>query len=211
MRWSDRSRSRRGRSGGCAAGRTPAGRGGSHAPAHANPPGRRHAIGFPTHAAVAAGAARPGERGLEFGAPGGLQTQFERPALREGVTSPYAHLRQIVFSGTLTGTDPEVEIVDTDPVEFVRTLKRAEGQDIWLCGGGRLAGALLPEIDELIVKRCPVAIGAGIPLFAGVFRPVPLALTGSRTFDSGAAVVTYTPAWAGTGISVAGPVARRPG
>ncbi|MFY1687134.1 dihydrofolate reductase family protein [Plantactinospora sp. WMMB782] len=114
------------------------------------------------------------------------------PALREGITSPYAHLRQYVFSRTLSGTDPEVEIVDSDPVATVRELKRSAGLDIWLCGGGRLAGTLLPEIDELMIKRYPVVIGAGIPLFAGAFQPVPFTVTDTRTFDSGAALVTYS-------------------
>ncbi|MEN3613465.1 dihydrofolate reductase family protein [Plantactinospora sp. ZYX-F-223] len=114
------------------------------------------------------------------------------PALREGITSPYAHLRQYVFSRTLTGSDPTVEIVDSDPVALVRELKQTAGLDIWLCGGGRLAGTLLPEIDELIVKRYPLVIGAGIPLFGGAFQPVPFTVTDTRTFASGAALVTYS-------------------
>lgn len=70
-----------------------------------------------------------------------------------GSASPYAHLRQIVFSRTLTSPDPAVRI-ETDPVETVRTLKQEDGGlGIWLCGGADLAGQLLPEIDELIVKR----------------------------------------------------------
>jgi len=114
------------------------------------------------------------------------------PALKEGITSPYAHLRQYVFSRTLTGPDPEVEIVSSDPVAFVRDLKRQEGLDIWLCGGASLAGQLRSEIDELVVKRYPVVIGAGIPMFAGPFDPARFAVTDTRPFESGAAVMTYT-------------------
>jgi hypothetical protein len=34
-----------------------------------------------------------------------------RPALDIGITSPYAHLRQLVVSTTLSSPDPAVEIV----------------------------------------------------------------------------------------------------
>ncbi|MBE1492691.1 dihydrofolate reductase family protein [Plantactinospora soyae] len=114
------------------------------------------------------------------------------PALREGISSPYAHLRQYVFSRTLNNSDPEVEIVSADPVSFVRQLRQQDGADIWLCGGGNLASQLRTEIDEMIIKRYPVVIGAGIPLFDGPFDPTRFAVTGTRVFDSGAAVTTYT-------------------
>ncbi|WP_058043372.1 dihydrofolate reductase family protein [Streptomyces roseifaciens] len=114
------------------------------------------------------------------------------PALSAGITSPYAHLRQYVFSRTLAGADPAVEIVSGDPVAFVRELKQQDGMDVWLCGGGELAGTLLPEIDALIVKCYPVAIGAGIPVFSTAFRPHRFGLVDSRSFAGGAAVLTYT-------------------
>lgn len=113
------------------------------------------------------------------------------PALKEGITSPYAHLRQYVFSQTLSAADPGVEIVASDPVEFVQRLKRQPGQEIWLCGGGRLAGSLLPMIDELMIKRYPVIAGSGISMVDRPFDPAAFAVTGIRTFDSGASVTTY--------------------
>jgi len=73
----------------------------------------------------------------------------------------------------------------------VRALKAEEGKGIYLCGGGRLAASLAPEIDELVVKRSPITIGAGIPMFAS---PVPLQqwrLTDSHTIDIGVTFGTY--------------------
>lgn len=52
------------------------------------------------------------------------------PALLAGIASPYPHLRQVVFSRTLTGTDPEVEAVSGDAADVVRDLKRQGGMDI---------------------------------------------------------------------------------
>lgn len=45
------------------------------------------------------------------------------PGLAAGMTSPYPQLRQFVFSRTLTGVDPAVEVVADDPVGVVRRLK----------------------------------------------------------------------------------------
>ncbi|MFF2401655.1 dihydrofolate reductase family protein [Streptomyces goshikiensis] len=113
------------------------------------------------------------------------------PGLAAGVTSPYPHLKQYVFSRTLAQLDPAVEVVPTDPVAFVRDLKKQDGEGIWLCGGANLAGQLLEEIDELIIKRYPVVIGSGIPLFDAPFRPAGFKLTDSRVFNTGAAITTY--------------------
>jgi dihydrofolate reductase len=114
------------------------------------------------------------------------------PALAVGITSPYAPLRQLVVSTTLPDAlDPEVEIVRDDPVAAVRALKAEPGRDILLVGGARLAGALLGEIDELVVKLYPVVAGDGVPLFTAPFTPTALALTGSRVLERGTVVLTY--------------------
>jgi dihydrofolate reductase len=117
------------------------------------------------------------------------------PALALGITSPYAPLRQLVVSSTLPDPpDAEVEIVRGDPVAAVRTLKAEAGRDVLLVGGGRLAGALLAEIDELVVKLYPVVAGSGVPLFSAPFTPTGLTLTGTRVLERGTVVLTYTPA-----------------
>jgi dihydrofolate reductase len=109
-------------------------------------------------------------------------------AVQEGITSPYAHMRQYVFSTTLPPeVDPQVTAVAEDPCAFVRTLKKEDGEKgICLTGGSRLAGALLPEIDALLVKRYPVVAGAGLPVFAGEFAPASFERVASTSFDSGA-------------------------
>jgi dihydrofolate reductase len=107
-----------------------------------------------------------------------------------GDPNPYAHLRQCVFSRSLEPNE-HVEVVASDPAEFVRGLKTEAGLDIWLCGGGLLAGALIGEIDEIVVKRYPVLFGGGIPMFAGAYAPTGFTLAEHRTYDSGAAVHTY--------------------
>ncbi|AUY48795.1 dihydrofolate reductase family protein [Streptomyces sp. CB01881] len=108
-----------------------------------------------------------------------------------GLTNPYAHLRQIVFSRTLTSPDPAVEVTGEDPLTLVRKLKQEDGLGIWLCGGAELAGQLLPEVDELIVKQAPVVAGQGVPLFRADFAPHGFTLADCRPFENGIVVLTY--------------------
>ncbi|MFD8395908.1 dihydrofolate reductase family protein [Streptomyces sp. NPDC059680] len=85
-----------------------------------------------------------------------------------------------------------MEIVADAPAELVRNLKKQEGMDIWLAGGGKLAAALRDEIDQLIIKHNPVVIGTGIPLFDGAFTPTGFLPAARRDFGSGVSIVTYT-------------------
>jgi dihydrofolate reductase len=115
--------------------------------------------------------------------------------LRAGVSDAFPHLRHLVFSRTLTQSpDPAVQMVSDDPVATVRALKEQDGKDIWVVGGGALAGALSAEIDQLVIKLAPLTIGSGIPLFGrdAVFEPRTWRLTDHTVLDSGALFLTYT-------------------
>jgi dihydrofolate reductase len=122
-------------------------------------------------------------------------TTYE-PALAIDAPSPYAHLRQYVVSSSLARTgspSPDVEIVSGDIAAKVRQLK-AEDSDlgIYLAGGGRIAGQLLDEIDEIVLKLYPVVLGDGIRLFTAEFGVHSFALDSTRTFTNGTAVLTYS-------------------
>ncbi|ELS56371.1 dihydrofolate reductase family protein [Streptomyces viridochromogenes] len=114
--------------------------------------------------------------------------------LKEGVTSPYAHLREYVASRTLKESpDPNVEIIGDDLVARVRELKAEDGDfGIYLCGGSQLAGELIDEIDELVIKTYPLVYGAGMRMFGSDFALTEFALDSVRTFDNGVLVRTYS-------------------
>jgi dihydrofolate reductase len=114
-------------------------------------------------------------------------------ALREGITSPYAHLREYVASRTLAESpDPHVEIITEDLVGRVRELKAEDAElGIYLCGGSQLAGELLGEIDELVIKTYPQVYGSGMPMFGAGFSVTDFTLESVRTFGNGALVRTY--------------------
>jgi dihydrofolate reductase len=117
--------------------------------------------------------------------------------LKVGIANPYPQMQQYVFSRTLSANldaveeDRNVELISTDPVPVVQDLKQQQGKDIWLCGGGDLATTLFSEIDELILKVNPLLLGAGIPLFAGVFKQTVLELTNSKVYDNGFMLLYY--------------------
>lgn len=114
--------------------------------------------------------------------------------LDAGFPNCYPHLRHLVFTRSLTESpDPGVELVATDPVATVRGLKQQEGKDVWLAGGGELAGALYGEIDRLIVKVAPLTVGSGTPLFSHrtPFEPTAWTLSDSKVLGTGTAFLTY--------------------
>ncbi|MBU7596554.1 dihydrofolate reductase family protein [Streptomyces sp. P38-E01] len=114
--------------------------------------------------------------------------------LAAGVTDAFPHLRHLVFSTTLAESpDPAVEVLRSDPATTLRELKQQEGKDIWLIGGGKLAGSLYTEIDRLIVKLGPLTTGSGIPLFGrdAAFDPRVWTLTDHVVLESGALFLTY--------------------
>ncbi|CAL9453985.1 hypothetical protein SUDANB105_02490 [Streptomyces sp. enrichment culture] len=115
-------------------------------------------------------------------------------ALKQGITSPYAHLREYVASRTLAESpDPNVEIVSDDLVGKVRELKAEDGPlGIYLCGGSRIAGELIDEIDEIVVKTYPLVLGSGMPMFGSGFDVTDFALDSVRAFGNGTLMRTYT-------------------
>ena len=112
--------------------------------------------------------------------------------LELGVTSPYSHLKQYLFSHSMKKSpDEQVELVSGDALAVVRELKKQTGKDIWLCGGGDLATTLFPEIDELILKVNPILLGSGIPIFSGAVKQTDLHLAESKSYNNGFVLLRY--------------------
>lgn len=54
-----------------------------------------------------------------------------------------------------------------------------------------MAGELLGEIDELVIKTYPVVYGVGMPMFGSGSGVTEFTLEEVRTFENGALVRTY--------------------
>ena len=115
--------------------------------------------------------------------------------IKPGV-NPYPHLDVHVLSKSIDlPPDSAVKTVRGDAVNFVRGLKQSGEGDIYLCGGGALAGSMLRArlIDRLILKVNPVVLGAGVTLFGTErFDPAQgFKLAGTQPYESGVVLLTY--------------------
>ena len=114
--------------------------------------------------------------------------------LKDGVTSPYSHMKQYLFSQSMQQSpDENVELISENAIAFIKALKRESGKGIWLCGGGNLATTLFANhlIDQLILKVNPFVMGAGIPLFSGMIPQTALELTDRKIYDNGVLLLYY--------------------
>ena len=98
-----------------------------------------------------------------------------------------------MFSRSHTSPDSDVTVATRTPAEVVRELKSEKtGSDIWLCGGGQLASALIDEIDSLVIKVNPLVFGSGIPLFVAPADPPRAFVPAGRTaYESGVVFTEY--------------------
>ncbi|KZL15888.1 dihydrofolate reductase family protein [Pseudovibrio sp. Ad26] len=100
----------------------------------------------------------------------------------------YPHMRHLIFSeGVQLPVDAEVEAVRADFTTHISALKKEQGGDIYLCGGGMFAGLLATSklIDVLRLKVAPVLCGVGTPLFANVSERIDLKCISSTLHESG--------------------------
>lgn len=81
---------------------------------------------------------------------------------------PYHQQQTVVFAHAHPSVQtPNTRHCANDPCEEVRSLKREEGKNIWLVGGGAFNHTLMKAglIDEIQLFLQPVALGDGIGLF----------------------------------------------
>jgi dihydrofolate reductase len=82
---------------------------------------------------------------------------------------------------------------DQTPKALVEQIRKEEGKDIWMMGGGELVREFLNAdlIDELYIGVVPVLLGEGIPLFPSGFPQRDFALIENKTFSKGLISLKY--------------------
>lgn len=120
------------------------------------------------------------EKGLEM-------SDGESGGFGDGIMS-YVFTRKLQ-----TSNDKNLEFISKNVKEFVENLKKQDGKDIWLMGGGELAKTFFEEglIDELVLGIQAKIIGRGIPLFLPHERQTNLELLETKTRKSGSVQITY--------------------
>lgn len=126
-----------------------------------------------------------GRKTYEFGYQFGLEPG--QPA--------YPHMQHHIFSSTLQFENKHPQVhVEQLSTDRILELKASSSTDIYLCGGGRLAGWLLDKglIDTIKLKLNPIVLGSGTKLFSGSNPSNNWTLEKSESFDNGLMFLTYT-------------------
>jgi dihydrofolate reductase len=111
--------------------------------------------------------------------------------------APMNDIPKVVFSTTLTQADwPQSTIASGDLADEIDVLKRQSGKDMIAWGGAAFAQSLsrLRLVDEYRLVLQPVALGDGLPLFAGLSAPFVLDLIEARAYADGSVLHIYRPA-----------------
>ena len=118
------------------------------------------------------------------------------PTSDDEYAKPMNDLPKVVFSKTLTQADwPQSTIASADLADEISALKREPGKDMIAWGGAAFAQSLtrLRLVDEYRLGHQPVALGAGLPLFAGLTAPLVLNLIEAQAYADGAVLHVYRP------------------
>lgn len=99
----------------------------------------------------------------------------------------------VLTSRELPRTRESVELHGGDLSRLVDERLRPRFRNIWLVGGGALAGECLRHglADELRYSIVPVLIGSGIPFFQGLDADVRLHLLEAKAYTSGMVALRY--------------------
>jgi dihydrofolate reductase len=141
----------------------------------------------------------------------GSRTYFDLasywPTSTDPLAAPMNDIPKVVFTrqrslNLVAGDSPnaaswaEAQVANGDLATEIGRLKQQPGRDILAHGGAGFAQSLarLGLIDEFRLVVHPVALGAGLPLFAELSAPLHLKLMSTSIFGSGTAIHVYRPA-----------------
>lgn len=108
---------------------------------------------------------------------------------------PYTQPAWVFSSRALAGvTGADIRFVQGDVRPVHEAMRQAAaGKDLWIVGGGDLAGQFYDAglLDEVVVTITSVALGAGAPLLPRRITTPPLTLRSARAYGTAYAELTY--------------------
>lgn len=80
---------------------------------------------------------------------------------------PYESLMSYIVTHRSIENRDNIHFVQGNLVDFMTHLKKEEGKDIWICGGGQIVNQCLQShlIDRIHISVIPTILGNGIRLF----------------------------------------------
>ena len=108
----------------------------------------------------------------------------------------YATTPKIVFSKTIEDSIwANTAVASGELVDEINKLKKQNGKDLIVYGGGTFVTALIKEglIDEFHLFINPTAIGHGMTIFKGLDKNVKLKVKTAKQFDCGITLTCYEP------------------
>ena len=118
------------------------------------------------------------------------------PTSDDEYAKPMNDIPKVVYSRTLTRADwPQSTIATGELADEISAFKRKPGKDMIAWGGATFAQSLtrLGLVDEYRLVVQPVALGGGLPLFAGLTAPFVLDLIEAQAYADGAVLHIYRP------------------
>ena len=114
--------------------------------------------------------------------------------LNRGIEIPSADKKNYVITRKqhLANTE-HVEFIKENHIDFIKRLKKQEGKDIWLIGGGQINTLLFNEnlIDEMQIFVMPIVILDGIELFELAPNERMFKLIETKSYSTGAVELKY--------------------
>lgn len=106
----------------------------------------------------------------------------------------YPHMEHLIFSDSLRLDEKSKKLhIKKIDIEEIYKLRQSEGGDIYLCGGGLLAGWLLEheQIQFLNLKLHPLILGDGVRLFEGTTKSVQTTLLETSRYEKGLQILKF--------------------
>lgn len=94
---------------------------------------------------------------------------------------PYEEQTSYIITHHPIPGEDQLIFTDEQPEKLIQRLKKEEGKDIWIVGGGQIIAPLVANnlIDEYIITTIPILLGKGIPLFHEMPESVALTVVDS--------------------------------
>lgn len=118
-----------------------------------------------------------------------------RDILNMDISYPYKEKTTYIVSHTnnFPTSIKNIEFISDKIAEKIFSLKRQNGKDIWLVGGGQLISMLINHnlVDEMKITYIPKLLGGGIPLFPKMTKETKWQLTNNQSYKNGVVSIEY--------------------